>query len=62
MDVLFRKCVRNHTCNKMCYEECNICEDFSSKIGDCGHNIEGKCCDIENMKCQIKVYSTCFLF
>lgn len=60
MVLLFRKCIRNHICRKMCYEECNRCEDFSSVFGDCGHIIQGKCCDIENMKCQIKVYFICF--
>lgn len=60
IDVLFRKCIRNHKCCKMCYEECGTCENFTSEFGVCGHNIQGKCCDIENTKCQMKVCFICF--
>lgn len=40
----------------MCYEECNTCEVSVSEIGNCGHILKGKCCDMDNMKCQIQVY------
>lgn len=40
----------------MCYEECNPCEVFCNKSGDCGHILEGRCCDIDTMNCQIKVH------
>jgi len=43
----------------MCHEECT-CQEFISQISDCGHILKGKCSDIENMKCDIKVYI--FLF
>lgn len=40
----------------MCYEECDSdCEVFMSATGDCGHIIEGKCCDFDNVNCQAKV-------
>jgi len=39
----------------MCYEECS-CQVLISEISDCGHIIQGKCSDIENKKCDIKVY------
>jgi len=39
----------------MCHEECS-CQVLISKISDCGHIIQGKCSEIENMKCDTKVY------
>lgn len=51
---MFRKCPRNHQCRRMCYEDCS-CQVWISEISDCGHIIQGKCCDVENIKCDIKV-------
>lgn len=39
----------------MCFEECK-CEVLISQVGNCNHTLQGKCCDIENIKCQFKVY------
>lgn len=44
----------------MCFEEYK-CEELVSTTYDCGHTTQGKCCDIENSKCQIKVYSDSFI-
>uniref|UniRef100_A0A2S2P903 NFX1-type zinc finger-containing protein 1 n=2 Tax=Schizaphis graminum TaxID=13262 RepID=A0A2S2P903_SCHGA len=56
-NVCNRKCLRDHKCHKMCYEDCS-CQVLISQISDCGHIVQGKCCDIENMKCNMKVKKT----
>lgn len=52
---MFRKCPRDHQCRKMCHEEC-LCQELINEITNCGHIVQGKCSDIEYMKCDIKVY------
>ncbi|XP_060875365.1 NFX1-type zinc finger-containing protein 1-like [Metopolophium dirhodum] len=53
-NVCNRKCPRDHQCRQMCHEECS-CQELINEITNCGHIVQGKCSDIENMKCDIKV-------
>ncbi|XP_050060549.1 NFX1-type zinc finger-containing protein 1-like [Aphis gossypii] len=57
LNMCNRKCPRNHKCRRMCYEDCS-CQVSISQINDCGHIIQGKCCDVENIKCDFKVNKT----
>lgn len=48
-------CIRNHEYDEMSHKESGVCGVLTKKQGDCGHNIQGKCCEIDTLKCQTRV-------
>ncbi|KAF4525633.1 hypothetical protein B566_EDAN001232, partial [Ephemera danica] len=50
-----KNCKSEHPCEKLCHEECVICDKMVKRILACGHQLEMKCTtDPDTVKCKEK--------